>query len=62
MTSKLQHYRIAFSVAPPKKPRFTVKDIPDLSGRVAIVTGGNRGCGLITSIVSEFNNFSRLVY
>lgn len=51
MASKLENYRVAFSIAPPKNPRFTAEDVPDLTGRVAIVTGGNRGCGLITAKV-----------
>lgn len=56
VVSKIQNYRVAFSIAPPNDPRFTVDDIPDLTGRVAIVTGGNRGCGLITAQVSWRTN------
>lgn len=51
MASKLENYRVAFSIAPPKNPGFTVDDVPDLTGRVALVTGGNRGCGFITAKV-----------
>jgi len=29
----------------PPKPKWTPDDIPDLSGKVVIVTGGNAGCG-----------------
>lgn len=32
----------------PPKPTFTVKDIPDLSGKVVIVTGANTGSLLET--------------
>ncbi|KZP08845.1 NAD-binding protein, partial [Athelia psychrophila] len=28
---------------------FTVDDVPDLTGRVALVTGGNRGCGFVAA-------------
>ncbi|TBU26106.1 NAD(P)-binding protein [Dichomitus squalens] len=32
----------------PPKPKFSVDQIPDLTGRVTIVTGGNAGCGYET--------------
>ncbi|KAI0027889.1 NAD(P)-binding protein [Vararia minispora EC-137] len=36
------------SQAYPPKARWSVDDIPDLRGKVAIVTGGNSGCGFET--------------
>ena len=40
------------------KPKFTADDIPDLSGRVMIVTGGNSGIGKETVKVSAHCLFS----
>lgn len=36
----------------PPKPQFRVEDIPDLTGKVAIVTGANTGVGRETAKVS----------
>jgi hypothetical protein len=35
--------------------RYTVDDMPDMSGKVAIVTGGSRGIGLaaVTALVQK---------
>jgi len=30
----------------PPKPKWTAEDVPDLAGKVMLVTGGNSGIGL----------------
>jgi hypothetical protein len=40
MSGFMETYRQLFN---PPKPKWTVRDIPDLSGKVALVTGGNSG-------------------
>lgn len=41
------HHLAAHASPPPMaSARFRVEDIPDLAGKVAIVTGGNGGIGL----------------
>ncbi|OAV88717.1 hypothetical protein, variant [Puccinia triticina 1-1 BBBD Race 1] len=39
-----------YANVPPFRWRWSVKEMPDLSGRVAIVTGGNLGIGFVTCL------------
>ncbi|EJD04777.1 NAD-binding protein [Fomitiporia mediterranea MF3/22] len=48
MGQTLTVIRTGFDQSRPPKPTFTIDDVPDLSGKVVIVTGGYAGIGLET--------------
>jgi len=58
--SLLKHFFTFWSQTYPPKPKFSVDDIPDLAGRVCIVTGGNAGVGYET--VKALLNHNAKVY
>lgn len=43
--STLRHVGRMLAQTFPSKPTFSVDQVPDLTGRVALVTGGNAGIG-----------------
>lgn len=54
--SPLRLYISVISESLPFRSKFTVDDIPDLTGKVMMVTGGNRGVGF--EIIKVSNGLS----
>lgn len=47
-SSTCTHIGMLYDQSRPPKPTFSIDDIPDLAGKVVIVTGGNAGVGRVT--------------